>query len=88
MSPLRQIALISAAMPVLAGTGSAYAGELEVVEKALRPVFQQHCTKCHGDEDKVKGKVNLVEMTMPDFLADPDHIEDMIAVLECEESQR
>ena len=29
---------------------------------ALQPAFEKHCVQCHGKDDKVKGKVNLLEL--------------------------
>ncbi|SVD97179.1 uncharacterized protein METZ01_LOCUS450033, partial [marine metagenome] len=28
----------------------------------LKPAFQQNCIKCHGEKEKVKGKVNLLAL--------------------------
>src|SRR5439155_24343271 len=28
-------------------------------EKEVLPLLQQHCLKCHGAEDKIKGELNL-----------------------------
>ena len=42
-----------------------------------------HCVKCHGQDGKVKGKVNLLPFkTLADMQARPVLLEDMIAVLE------
>ncbi len=41
-----------ATVPLVAGDG----GEVVV------PVFQSHCIQCHGQDGKVKGKVNLLEI--------------------------
>lgn len=52
----------------------------------LQPTFQNHCTKCHGDEDKVKGKVNLAVLKSADDLrANLKLVEKMIDVLELDE---
>ena len=28
----------------------------------ILPIFQKHCVKCHGQDGKIKGKVNLAEI--------------------------
>jgi hypothetical protein len=48
----------------------------------LKPFFAKTCTKCHG-EKKVKGKVNLKELTTAEhLLAKPKLIEEMIEVID------
>lgn len=52
-------------------------------ERKIKPVLQQHCIKCHGENGKVKGKVNLQELTQgKHLLAKPELIEGMLASLE------
>lgn len=44
--------------------------KLAVTLEEMLPVLATHCFKCHGDKEKVKGKVNLKEITTKDaFLA-------------------
>ena len=46
-------------------------------------LVQAHCVKCHGQDGKVKGKVNLLPFKkLADMQARPVLLEDMIAVLE------
>ena len=46
-------------------------------------LVQAHCVKCHGQDGKVKGKVNLLPFKkLADMQAQPVLLEDMIAVLE------
>ena len=46
-------------------------------------LVQAHCVKCHGQDGKVNGKVNLSPFkTLADMQARPVLLEDMIAVLE------
>ena len=45
--------------------------KLVVTLAEMRPVMATYCFKCHGDKEKVKGKVNLKKLTTrKDFLAD------------------
>lgn len=49
----------------------------------LRPTFHQHCVKCHGEKDKVKGKVNLFQLKDSAHLADNlELVEQLIDALE------
>jgi len=52
----------------------------------LRAAFSAHCTKCHGRDGKVKGKVNLLELKSDaDLLARPKLLEDLVSVLKEQE---
>lgn len=52
-------------------------------ERKIKPVLGAHCIKCHGEKGKIKGKVNLLELTQgKHLLAKPELIEDMLAVIE------
>ena len=45
--------------------------------------FKMYCVKCHGQGDKVKGKVNLLELkSEKDLLARPELLNTLIEVLE------
>lgn len=45
-------------------------------------LLQEHCFRCHGQEGKVKGDVNLLErVEQGDFLSHPDLLADMILVV-------
>ena len=49
----------------------------------VQPLLANHCTQCHGDKGKVKGKVNLAEIaTGKEFLARPELIKEMIEVID------
>ena len=51
-------------------------------QQKLRPLFAHHCVKCHGGE-KVKGKVNLKEITSAkQFLGKPALIKELIEVID------
>jgi len=46
-------------------------------------LFKAHCVKCHGQDGKVKGKVNLLELKSAKALsAKPELLETLIGVLE------
>ncbi len=69
---------------LLAGllTESRGAGDFDTF---LKPFFAEKCTKCHG-EKKVKGKVNLKEITTAkQFLGKPKLILDMIEAIDANE---
>jgi hypothetical protein len=54
----------------------------EGFESFLKPLFEQNCIKCHGEE-KTKGKVNLKELgSATDLLAKPALIKELIEVIE------
>ena len=45
----------------------------------LKPVFKELCVSCHGQNGKVKGKVNLLEIdSLEAFMADPDVIAEIL----------
>ena len=46
-------------------------------------LFKAHCVKCHGQDGKVKGKVNLLELNSPkELAAKPELLETLVEVLE------
>jgi len=56
-----------------------------ILSAAEPPValLEQHCFRCHGENGKVKGKVNLLQRaTQDDFLSHPDLLADVIRVIE------
>ncbi len=54
--------------------------------EAIVPLFQSHCVKCHGQDGKVKGKVNLLEIGGHAALAEnPELLGELIEVIEFEE---
>ena len=49
---------------------------------SLLLAFKTHCVKCHGQGDKVKGKVNLLALkSEKDLLARPELLEKLVEVL-------
>ena len=62
---------------LLAGAAHALDG------KATLALFQQSCIKCHGKNDKVKGKVNLFKIrTVADLTSDLERLQTIIEVLD------
>ena len=58
----------------------------DVFSDQIQPLFQEHCIRCHGENGKVKGKVNLLEITdLNSLQADPDLIEEVLDAIEYEE---
>ena len=52
-------------------------------DTGIQPFFQQHCIKCHGKSDKIKGKLDLRTYSdHAELLQDADRIEDIISVIE------
>ncbi|MEM7393080.1 MAG: DUF1587 domain-containing protein, partial [Verrucomicrobiota bacterium] len=55
----------------------------DVFVEQVRPAMMDYCVKCHGKNDKVKGKVNLLKMaTDHDLSEHPKLLEDLVAVIE------
>ncbi|MDF1814093.1 MAG: DUF1592 domain-containing protein [Verrucomicrobiales bacterium] len=58
----------------------------DVFDRVIAPVLRQNCIQCHGENDKVKGKVNLFEVrSLADLTDDPGLITDLIDVIDFEE---
>lgn len=77
MSALRPI-LLFAILPIFYATA-----EEPAFDSVVAPLFQKNCVQCHGQDDKVKGEVNLLELaTADDLAADPELIQDIIFALE------
>ncbi|MCB1065739.1 MAG: DUF1592 domain-containing protein [Verrucomicrobiae bacterium] len=53
---------------------------------AILPVFQESCVRCHGEKGKVKGKMNLLEITSLGALTDdPEKLQAIIEAIDFEE---
>ncbi|MEM1296572.1 MAG: hypothetical protein AAGH89_14490, partial [Verrucomicrobiota bacterium] len=49
-------------------------------------VFQNHCIQCHGENGKVKGKINLLEITdVQQLMQDPELLREIVDVIDFEE---
>tara|TARA_R110002096_G_scaffold26903_8_gene82867 strand:- start:1642 stop:3768 length:2127 start_codon:yes stop_codon:yes gene_type:complete len=58
----------------------------DVFSSVLQPTFKEKCIQCHGQDGKVKGKVNLLEIeSQEDLFADPDLLADILDMIEYEE---
>ena len=54
-----------------------------VFSEVVRPVFQQSCVKCHGQDGKVKGKVDLLRIEgTADLVSDLERLETIIDVID------
>lgn len=55
-------------------------------EKLVMDVFQKNCIQCHGQDGKVKGKVNLLEVKdSKTLLSDPELLQSLVDVIDFEE---
>jgi len=69
---------------LVASPGSPAAGDSDApaFTTFLKPLFSEHCVKCHGGK-KIKGKVNLKEITTARQLrAKPDLLKEMIEAID------
>jgi len=58
----------------------------DVFTDVLKPAFEAKCIQCHGQDGKVKGKVNLLEIeSLEDLMADTELLSDIAAVIDYEE---
>ena len=52
-------------------------------EEIIKPIFKQNCVKCHGENGKVKGKLNLLKIKSRDqLLEDAERIEGIMIAIE------
>ena len=70
--------LVLAFLAALAGS-SLGVDTKALFDTGIKPFFQQHCIKCHGEGEKIKGKLDLRTYSDHDeWLQDADRIEDII----------
>ena len=63
-------------------SGGAHAGDAE----SILPIFQENCIQCHSKKGKVKGKVNLLEISDASALtADPKLLRKIVEAIDFEE---
>lgn len=63
-----------------------HASETASYGEGLGKVFQQSCVQCHGENGKVKGDVNLLEITSEEqLLEDPELLQLILDVIDFEE---
>jgi hypothetical protein len=61
-------------------------GSEEDFRSAVRPLLAEHCTRCHGEKGKTKGKVDLLAIeSLADLESDPDFLEELVSVIEFSE---
>ena len=54
--------------------------------KVIQPIFEKNCVQCHGENDKVKGRVNLLEIDSLSALShDLELVSDLVDVIDFEE---
>ena len=74
--------LVFAVLAALAGS-SLGVDTKGLFDTEIQPFFQQHCIKCHGEGEKIKGKLDLRTYSdHAELLKDADRIEDIISVIE------
>ena len=74
--------LVFAVLAALAGS-SLGVDTKGLFDNEIKPFFKQHCIKCHGEGDKIKGKLDLRTYSdHAELLKDADRIEDIISVIE------
>ena len=65
---------------LMPGMGTSFADDSLA---AINSILDSHCIKCHGKDDKVKGKVNLKELRSANlFSSKPELLETLIGVIE------
>lgn len=80
---LRKITFLPTIALSLTGIGDVFSAE---EPHDLFNAFATHCVQCHGQDAKVKGKANLLEIrTETDLLAQPELISSLLDVLDFEE---
>ena len=45
----------------------------DTADGTILSVFQKNCVQCHGENDKVKGKVNLLEIKTVEEVTQMEH---------------
>ena len=74
--------LVFAVLAALAGS-SLGVDTKGLFDTEIKPFFKQHCIKCHGEGDKIKGKLDFRTYSdHAELLQDADRIEDIISVIE------
>lgn len=55
-------------------------------QDSILPVFHEHCVRCHGENGKVKGKLNLLEIDSASALKrDPERLQKIIESIDFQE---
>lgn len=76
---MARILVLSILLAFQSGQGDDFA-------EKFQPLFAEYCVSCHGEEGKVKGKVNLLEINgLADLMHDPELLQDLVDVIDFEE---
>ena len=60
--------------------------EKDVFSHQIQPLLQENCIRCHGENGKVKGKVNLLEITdLKSLQEDAELLKEVLDAIEYEE---
>ncbi|MCG8603062.1 MAG: DUF1592 domain-containing protein [Verrucomicrobiales bacterium] len=71
---------------VLFAISAGFASAKDVFSEQIQPLLKEHCVRCHGEDGKVKGKVDLLEVSdLSTLKADPDLIAEVLDAIEYEE---
>ena len=74
---------ILAILLFLAWSSPVYLAANDAFEEVIKPIFSQNCVKCHGENGKVKGKLNHLEIKSRDpLLEDAERIERIMIAIE------
>lgn len=66
--------------------GTGFTSAKDVFSEQIQPLLKEHCVRCHGEDGKVKGKVDLLEVSdLASLKADPDLIAEVLDAIEYEE---
>lgn len=67
-------------------SGTGFTSAKDVFSEQIQPLLKEHCVRCHGEDGKVKGKVDLLEVSdLASLKADPDLIAEVLDAIEYEE---
>ncbi|MCH2114942.1 MAG: DUF1592 domain-containing protein [Pirellulales bacterium] len=71
-----------AAFAIAIGLPPVRSDATDAFSSLLQPTFAAHCVKCHGEEGRLEGEVNLLNLrSFSDLLRQPDLLETLIGVL-------
>ena len=74
---------ILAILLFLAWSSPVYLAANDAFEEVIKPIFSQNCAKCHGENGKVKGKLNLLKInSSKKLLEDVERIERIMIAIE------
>lgn len=66
--------------------GTCFVSAASANDDFILDVFQKNCVQCHGQDDKVKGKVNLLEIEdSSELIQNPELLEKLVDAIDFEE---